>query len=67
MATQTGKIVELKDGRRRRFRSREERRQIVEEALKAGASVSQVARAHDTFLGNRPTRSGKHHIDRPQF
>ena|ERR1700704_5492722 len=32
---------------RRRFRSREERRQIVEETLKPGASVSLVARAHD--------------------
>ena len=31
----------------RRFRTKEERRQIVEETLKAGASVSQVARAHD--------------------
>jgi transposase len=29
------------------FRSREERRQIVEETLKPGASVSLVARAHD--------------------
>lgn len=33
--------------RRRRFRSREEKRQIVEETLKPGASVSLVARAHD--------------------
>jgi|SRR6185295_2001006 len=33
--------------RRRRFRSREQRRQIVEETLKPGASVSLVARAHD--------------------
>jgi transposase len=33
--------------RRRRFRSKEERRQIVEETLKPGASVSLVARAHD--------------------
>ena len=31
----------------RRFRSKQERRQIVEETLKPGASVSQVARAHD--------------------
>jgi len=37
----------LKDGRTRRFRSKEERRQIVEESLKPGASVSLVARAHD--------------------
>src|SRR5574342_1195849 len=33
--------------RKRRFRSKEERRQIVEETLKPGASVSLVARAHD--------------------
>jgi transposase len=31
----------------RRFRSRQERRQIVEETLKPGASVSRVARVHD--------------------
>ena len=42
-----GKLVELKDGRRRRFRSRQERRAIVEETFKPGASVSVVARAHD--------------------
>lgn len=40
-------IVRLKDGRTRRFRSRQERRQIVEETLKPGASVALVARAHD--------------------
>ena len=42
-----GTIVTLKDGRTRRFRSKLERRQIVEETLKPGASVSLVARAHD--------------------
>jgi transposase len=31
----------------RGFRSKQERRQIVEETLKPGASVSRVARAHD--------------------
>jgi transposase len=40
-------VVTLKDGRTRRFRSKLERRQIVEETLKAGASVALVARAHD--------------------
>jgi transposase len=40
-------VVTLKNGRTRRFRSKQERRQIVEETLKAGASVSLVARAHD--------------------
>ena len=39
--------VKLKDSRRRQFRSKEERRQIVEETLKPRASVSLVARAHD--------------------
>jgi transposase len=43
----TDRVVRLKDGRTRRFRSKEERRQIVEESLKPGASVSLVARAHD--------------------
>ncbi len=40
-------VVVLKDGRTRRFRSKLERRQIVEETLRPGASVSLVARAHD--------------------
>jgi transposase len=44
---QSGKAVVLKDGRTRRFRSKQERRAIVEETLKPGASVSLVARAHD--------------------
>ena len=42
-----GKVVTLKDGRTRKFRSKQERRQIVEESLRPGASVSLVARAHD--------------------
>ena len=32
---------------KRRFRSKQERRAIVEETLKPGASVSQIARAYD--------------------
>jgi transposase len=32
---------------KRRFRSKQERRGIVEETLKPGASVSQIARTHD--------------------
>lgn len=31
----------------RRFRSKQERRRIVEETLEPGVSVSQIARAHD--------------------
>ena len=42
-----GTVVTLKDGRTRRLRSKLERRQIVEETLKPGASVSLVARSHD--------------------
>ena len=42
-----GTVVILKDGRTRQFRSKLERRRIVEETLKPGASVSLVARAHD--------------------
>lgn len=38
---------EVPRGPKRRFRSKEERRRIVEETLKGGASVSLVARAHD--------------------
>ena len=41
------RVVQLKDGRTRRFRSTLERRRIVEEALKPGASIALVARAHD--------------------
>src|SRR5947208_11325884 len=46
-AKNAGTVVRLKDGRTRRFRSKQERRQIVEETLKQGASLSLVARAHD--------------------
>ena len=41
------RVVTLKNGRTRRFRSKLERRQIVEETLKPGASVALIARAHD--------------------
>ena len=37
--------MEIRAGKQ--FRSKQERRQIVEETLKPGASVSVVARAHD--------------------
>jgi|SRR5688572_23627755 len=48
---------------RKRFRTKAERRQIVEETLKPGASVSQVARAHDVnanqvFHWRRQYRAG---------
>ena len=40
-------VVTTKTGQTRRFRSQQERRQIVEESMKPGASVALVARAHD--------------------
>ena len=48
----------------RRFRTKAERRQIVEETLKPGASVSQVARAYDVntnqvFHWRRQYRQGR--------
>jgi transposase len=44
---QSDRVVTLKNGGTRRFRSKEDRRRIVEETLQRGASVSVVARAHD--------------------
>lgn len=48
---------------RKRFRTKAERRQIVEETMMPGASVSQVARAHDVnanqvFHWRRQYRAG---------
>ena len=40
------KVVTLKDGRTRQFRSKQLRREIVEETLKPGASIALVARTH---------------------
>jgi transposase len=42
-----GKMGMAQSAPKRRFRSKIERRGIVEETLKPGASVSQIARAHD--------------------
>jgi hypothetical protein len=42
---QGGKLVVLKDGGTRRFRSKQERRAIVEEFLKPGASPFRWLRA----------------------
>jgi transposase len=48
MAMQASDTTAAPTARRaKRFRSKQERRQIVEETLKPGASVSLVARAHD--------------------
>jgi transposase len=53
--------MEIRGGKR--FRTKAERRQIVEETLKPGASVSRVARAHDVntnqvFQWRRQYRQG---------
>lgn len=61
---QSDRVVRLKNGGRRRFRSKEERRRIVEETLQPGASVSGVARAHDVnanqvFKWRRQYRDGR--------
>lgn len=57
-------VVTLKNGRTRRVWSKQDRRQIVEETLKRGASVSLVARAHDVnanqvFKWRRQYREGR--------
>jgi transposase len=41
------KVVTLDNGRVRRFRTTQQRREIVEETLKPGASIALIARAHD--------------------
>jgi transposase len=63
-----GKVVRLKDGRTRQFRSKQERRQIVEETLKPSASVALVARAHgvnanQVFKWRRQYRQGQLEVD----
>jgi transposase len=57
-------VVRRKDGGTRHFRSKQERRQIVEETLKPGASVALVARTHDVnanqvFKWRRQYRQGR--------
>ena len=57
------KSVTLKSGRTRVFRSKQERRQIVEETLRPGASVARVARSHGVnanqlFAWRRMYRNG---------
>jgi transposase len=64
------RIVTLKDGRTRQFRSVLERRQIVEETLRPGASIALVARAHDVntnqvFKWRRQYKQGRLEIDSP--
>ena len=68
MGTSSATVVTLKDGGTRRFRSKQERRRIVGETLKPGASVSQVARAHDVnanqvFTWRRLYRKGQLEVE----
>jgi transposase len=58
------KLVRLRDGRTRRFRTTVQRRRIVEETLKPGASVALIARDHDVntnqvFKWRRMYRKGQ--------
>jgi transposase-like protein len=62
------RVVTWKDGRKKRFHSKQKRRQIVEETLKPGASVSRVARAHDVnanqvFKWRKQYREGRLDLD----
>jgi transposase len=57
-------VVRLKNGGQREFRSKEERRRIVEETFKPGASVALVARANgvnanQVFKWRRQYRDGR--------
>jgi transposase len=61
-------ITRLKDGRTRQFRSKQERREIVEETLRPGASISLVARAHNVntnqvFKWRKQYREGRLEVD----
>jgi transposase len=62
------RVVRLKNGGTREFRSKEERRRIVEETLKPGASVALVARANgvnanQVFKWRRQYQKGRLDID----
>jgi transposase len=63
-------VVRLKNGGKREFRSKEERRRIVEETFKPGASVALVARANgvnanQVFKWRRQNREGRLGNDSP--
>jgi transposase-like protein len=66
----TVRVVRLKNRGTREFRSKEERRRIVEETLKSGASVALVAwanrvNANQVFKWRRQYRKGRLEIDAP--
>jgi transposase len=70
MGAQNGEtVVRLENGETRRFRSKQERRQIVEETLKPGASVALIAREHgvnanQVFKWRAQYRKGTLEVDR---
>ena len=45
--TRSDDVVTIEPGPKRRYRSKGERRQIVEESLRPGASVAVIARQHE--------------------
>jgi len=64
------RVVRLKNGGQREFRSKEERRRIVEETFKPGASVALVARgngvnANQVFKWRTQYRNGRLGNDSP--
>lgn len=70
VAENTVRVVHLKNGGMREFRSKEERRRIVEETLKPGASVAVVARANgvnanQVFKWRAQYRKGRLDADSP--
>src|SRR5690348_1310353 len=63
-------VIQLKKGGSRQFRSKEERRKIVEETLKPGASVALIARAHgvnanQVFKWRAQYRKGRLDVESP--
>ena len=68
MAENAITVIESKNGKTRQFRSKQERRRIVEETLKPGASVALVARANgvnanQVFKWRTQYRKGRLDVD----
>src|SRR5215467_10668389 len=68
VAENTVRVVRLKNGGTREFRSKEERRRLVEYTLKPGASVALVARANgvnanQVFKWRAQFRKGRLDVD----
>jgi len=70
MAESAMTVVRLKNGGMRQFRSKQERRRIVEETLKPGASVALVARqngvnTNQVFKWRTQYRKGRLEVEVP--